>query len=667
MAEKPVLEVVAGAKKPVDNKSADSGKGKKGGGSGGGAGGSSESLQRFGDYLIKKNMFYQVKGGRDGGEVSEFPLCNFIAKIIEEVKAEDGLTEEDFFRIEGRRFDGATLEAVDVPIKTFASSQGNWPIERWGSRALVHPGAAKKDNLRACIQIYSTLRGDIPRRVIYKYTGWKRLDEHWHYLSGGGSISEKGLENTLDVELGAGNIARYRVAEPLKGAKLLEAVESALLILNVCPAKPQIGAALLAAVARAPLGECSEIDFAIWLHGLTGSRKSAVAAIAQAFFGDFTAHSFPSNWSDSVNDAEMKSHQAKDGVFVIDDFKPSVSKSEADKLHAMAERLIRNTGNGAGRGRRGADMQAKAAAFNRSMMLVTAEDLPRGQSLLGRLLVMELGRLDVDNAILSRLQDAARNGLFIGLMASYLQWLAPRMDKFKDILPGRIEEKRNEVIKAGFAGSHPRAPDIYASLAVGALVFMGFLNDIGANTETIAEKLIRGLERGFLEQGEYQDEQDETQRFFRLLQAALSSGDAHIANRIDQGPPQSRPNGWGWNKVKDFEGKDFYKPAGDCIGYWKEPKHNELAEVWLQQEAAFKKVQEFARASGEPFLISASSLWRRMHENGLLLVAEKVPNRDSVKTAVKRTVAGVSMRLMIVSADLIAPAAFAVADTEKPQ
>ncbi len=200
---------------------------------------------------------------------------------------------------------------------------------------------------------------------------------------------------------------------------------------------------MLAAVARAPLGECHPTDFAIWLHGLTGSKKSSVAEIAQAFFGSFADHHFPSNWSDSVNDCEMKSHQAKDGVFTVDDFKPSVSRAETDKLHAMAERLIRNTGNQAGRGRRDSDMRARAAPFSRSMMLITGEDLPRGQSLLGRLLILEMSRPDVDTPLLKHLQNKAKAGTFAGLMSAYLQWLAPRMDKLKKDFGVIVEQYRD--------------------------------------------------------------------------------------------------------------------------------------------------------------------------------------------------------------------------------
>jgi hypothetical protein len=415
--------------------------------------------------LIKNGAFHQskaVKAGPDGSGFVEFALCDFVCSIKEEVTAEDGLNDASFLRIEGRRSDGLPLPTKDVPSKSFYSSQACWPNEAWGTKVMVYPGTAKRDNLRAAVHQFSRLSGDIPCRVVYKFTGWKKIDGEWHYLTGSGAITAAGLIDGVQVDLGSiqSNMSRYQLPEPFDGDDLKQAVADALLLLNVAPNRPHIGATLLAAVARAPLGECQQTDFAIWLHGLTGSRKSALAAIAQAFYGDFTARSFPANWSDSVNDAEAKAHQAKDGVYTIDNFKPSVNRVEAEKQHAMAERIIRGTGNGAGRGRRTANMQAQAAPFNRSMLLVTAEDLPRGVSLLGRLLVLELGQADVDNPTLSKLQHAAQAGRFAGLMSAYLQWLAPRLDRLKAEFPKAVEQLRNAAIRDGFASSHPRAPEI---------------------------------------------------------------------------------------------------------------------------------------------------------------------------------------------------------------
>lgn len=654
-AKPPILEVVKGAKHPKST-------GTKPTGNGGGTGNGSKKAVRFGEYGIESGAFVQFKmmrieGSSDRAENS-FPLCDFTCRVVEEVIADDGLTDTSFLRVEGRRADGVVLPLVDIPAKAFYATQGNFANEYWGTLPFIYPGNAKKDNLRACIQLYSRLDGDIPRRTIYRFTGWKKINDEWQYLTGSGAIADGGLVDGVQVDLGPGNMSRYALPAPLSDDTLKQAVADALLLLEVCPHRQHIGAVLLAAVARAPLGEAHCIDFAIWLHGLTGSRKSAIAAITQAFFGNFTARSFPANWSDSANDAEAKAHQAKDAVYVVDDFKPSVNRTEADKQHSMAERLIRNTGNQAGRGRRNANMQAQATPFNRSMMLITAEDLPRGQSLLGRLLVLELSREDVDNSKLSRLQHSANSGALSGLMSAYLQWLAPRMDQQRKDLPTIVEQLRNGAVRDGLASSHPRAPEIFANLVAGLEPFLMFLEEIGAidgeKSNSLLIEVEQHLQQAFSEQAAYQSEQDEVERFLQLLRACFSSGNAHIASRIDQGPPQSRPFAWGWREAgADLVGDKQYKLMGDCIGWYSPPNDGAPPQVWLEPNSAFKTVNEFAKRQGDAFLMSSGTLWRRMIERGLLLKLEQDAARGKPRPTVKHLVAGRSVRVLVFDADLI--------------
>lgn len=655
--KRPVLELVDSAKKPPAKITPN-----KTGGKGGGSGGSGANKeQRFGDYLVKYGAFYQTKAVRDGPDGSgtvEFPLCDFTCRIVEEITSDDGLVDATFLRIEGRRANGALLPLVDVPAKSFYSSQGNWANEHWGTLPFIYPGAAKKDNLRACIHLFSQLNGDVPRRTVFMFTGWKKINDKWHYLTGSGAITADGLVGGVEVDLGEGHMSRYQLPAPLARESLRQAVSDALALLDICPSKPHIGVALLAAVARAPLGECLPIDFAIWLHGLTGSRKSAIAAIALAFFGNFTARSFPSNWSDTITDFEMKSHQAKDGVYVVDDFKPSVNQKAANEVHEKAERFIRNTGNCAGRGSRKPDRKANAAPYNRSMSLITGEDIPRGQSLLGRLLILELAGTDVDNNILTRLQRAATDGHFTGLMSAYLHWLAPRLDQLKKDFPLNVEICRNAAIRDGLAASHPRAPEIYANLVAGAETFLEFLEAAGAvdneQSNVLLSAIEDGLQQAFSEQGAYQTDQDEVERFLQLLRAALSSGNAHIACRLKLGPPETRPYAWGWRDAgTDLVGDKNYNPMGDCIGYYAAPKDGYQAEIWLQQDTAFKITQQFARNQGDAFLLSPASLWRRMHEKGLIVHTEPDPGRNKPRLAIRRTVAGQSKRVMILAAELI--------------
>ncbi|MEC4747960.1 cell wall-binding protein [Methylomicrobium sp. Wu6] len=644
---KPFLEVVNNPHKPEPKKT----------GNGGGSGKS--ATQRFGDYAIIGGAFYQIKAvraGPDGQGFVEIQLCDFVCKIMEEVTHDDGLQDQAFVRIEGRRMDGLPLPPVDVPSTKFYSTQGNWINEYYGTLAFVYPGPSKRDNLRAAIQLYSALAGDVPRRQVFKFTGWKQIGGGWCYLTGSGAIKAEGLRQDVQVELGQGHISRYTLPPPFAADEVKAAAGLVSALLNICPGKPQVGAALLAAVARAPLGECHPIDFAVFIHGITGAGKSAITAIPLAFFGDFTARSFPANFSDTDTDMEMKAFQVKDGVFVVDDFKPSVSQSEAAKLHARAERFIRNTGNQAGRGRRGSELQSKAAPYNRSMTFITGEDLPKGQSLLGRLLILELTRADVDFSVLTELQQAASLGKLAGLMAAYLQWLAARMDRLKKDFPEKVISLRNLTKQGNYASSHTRAPEIFANLVAGAAQFTEFLESGAAIDREQAAVLLDSVESGlmqaFSEQQAYQTEQDEVERFLALLRALFASGNAHIACRLNQGPPpEGKRHFLGWREANIGIGEKDWRPTGDCVG-WYCNGGDTGPEVWLDQNNAFAAVQKMARDQGETFLMSAPTLWRRMLEKELIIATEKRPN-GTKQTTVKRTISSTKRRVMVLSAKLI--------------
>jgi len=643
---KPVLELVNSPTKPKPPKN--------GGGGSGGEGKSAE--QRFGDYAIIGGAFHQVKAvrtGPDGQGFVEIPLCDFVCKITEEVTHDDGLHDQAFLRVEGRRKDGLALPLVDVPASKFYSTQGNWVNEAYGTLAFVFPGASKRDNLRAAIHLYSTLDGDVPRRHVFKFTGWKQIGGEWQYLTGSGAITSDGLRDDVQVELGQGHMSRYRLPVPFQHEEVKAAAGLVSDLLAICPNKRQIGAALLAAVARAPLGECLPIDFAIFIHGMTGAKKSAITAIPLAFFGDFNARRFPANFTDTDNDIEVKAFQAKDGIFVVDDFKPSVNQSEAAKLYAKAERLIRNTGNQAGRGRRGSELQAKAAPYNRSMTFITGEDLPKGQSLLGRLLILELTRVDVDCEKLTRLQQAAESGRLAGLMAAYLQWLTPRLDSLKQAFPEKVVSLRDFALQGGYAASHPRAPEIFANLVAGAAVFAEFLESVGAIGSEQAAELVESVESGlmqaFSEQADYQADQDETERFMDLLRALFASGNAHIACRLNQGPPPSRPHTWGWREISDPIGGKDYRPMGNCIGWY----DDKAREVWLQQDSTYAEIQRLAKQQGDAVLLSPASLWRRLYEKGYITQTERDPKSSRPRLRVKKIIAGSNQRVMILSADTI--------------
>lgn len=605
--------------------------------------------RRADKYALQNGIVYLLKPSfnRETKTAIEIPIAltvNFCARLTEEILLDDGLEVRANFLVEGRTTSGQALPPVIVPAAGFNGL--GWVTTSWGSRAILAAGPTVKDHFRTALMVLS---GKVPRKTVFTHTGWRRLDGEWLYLTGSGAINAAGLREDIHVDLGHGNVSKFSLPTPPPGRELQSAAGHLLDLLDLSPSRPELGAALFACVVRAVLGEAHPCDFSLFLAGRSGAQKSEAVALAQACFGSgFSARSFPAGWHDTPADLEHKSHQSKDAVFVVDDFAPSVNQSEAARLHTLAERLFRSVGNQSGRGRRNADLTAKPAYSPRALILATGEDLPRGASLLGRLLVIEVRRGEIDLAALSRLQQAAREGTLAAGMAGFVRWLAPRMDELKSTFPRLVRTLRDQTLADGHARSHPRAAEMLASLTAGVSIFLDFAVEARAVIpgEAVAteNRIEAALLSAFLGQAEFQRDSDEVDRFLSLLRACLSSGNGHVADHLNQGPPAIRPHSWGWRD----QGDDALKPMGDVLGWLNAIE----GAAWINPESAFAAVQRMAKVQGEPLLISAPSLWRRLHERGLLGAVEQDSSRAHPRPTIKRAVGGRKVRVLVMAASL---------------
>ena len=464
---------------------------------------------------------------RDGFPVA---LCNFVARIAEEILIDDGETVAMAFILEGQLCTGEPLSPVEV-----SSSQYNgltWITARWGARAIIEAGQQTREYLRVAIQ---KLSGPIPRRTVYGHTGWRRIGGAWFYLHAGGALGADGNRTDIEVNPGAGHMAHYRLPDPPEGTALVRAIRDSLALLDIAPSKPEVGALLLASIYRAPLAEAVTIYHAAWLLGRTGAGKSAASAVALAHFGPgFAAGVYPATWADTPGSLERKAHAAKDALFVPDDFKPRGGRGEIDAMHAKADRLIHDgSGNQSGRGR----MTQKNAYYPRGLVLVTGEDLLRGESARARATVAEIRPdpatrkfLDIDKPTLDALQASARSGRLAGAMAGYLRWLAPQMDRLKGELRDRLDALRDEALAQGIRG-HSRTPATFASWMLGIEAFFRYAAESGAVAEKDAADYLKACRNALYslmeDQDEHQASQDEVSRFLSLLASALASGRCH--------------------------------------------------------------------------------------------------------------------------------------------
>jgi hypothetical protein len=98
----------------------------------------------------------------------------------------------------------------------------------------------------------------------------------------------------------------------------------------------------------------------------------------------------PGSWTSTDNSLEGLLFYGKDALIVVDDFAPRGGPHEVERLHHRADRVLRAQGNNASRDRMRVDGSLRPGKPPRGLVLSTGEDIPKGQSLRARTLVIEI-------------------------------------------------------------------------------------------------------------------------------------------------------------------------------------------------------------------------------------------------------------------------------------
>jgi hypothetical protein len=560
-------------------------------------------------YFEQHGCIHRNVQTREGPPVP-VALCNFSARIVEEVIYDDGAEQTRYLAVRGTLADGTPLPVSEIPAADFASM--NWTLSAWGTRAVVYAGMGMKDHLRVALQLLS---GEVPRRTVFRHLGWRQIGDVWFYLHAGGAIGPDGFLDAIPVSLPE-PLAGFRLPAPPKGTELINAVRASLGFLRLGP--DRLTFPLLAAAYRAVLGDT---DFGIHLSGPTGCYKSEAAALLQQHFGaGMDRLHLPGNWASTGNALEGLAFAAKDSLMVVDDFSPQGSAADVQRYHREADRLFRGQGNRSGRLRMRADATLRPAKAPRGLVLSTGEDVPRGQSVRARLPVFEISPGDfgpqppTPNPTLTILQRDAGAGLYEAAMAGFVHWLAPQYDEVHGRLRVEMAELRD---KARGDGQHARTPGIVADLALGLRYLLDFARSAGAVSETeridVWERGWRALAEAAAAQVAHVAAAEPAMQFLRLLSAALASGRAHVAD--PDGLIPKEPERWGWRLQGIGGGEnahDEWRPQGHLIG-WTDGEN-----LYLEPEAAYAEAQRLAVEQGESLPVTQQTLRRRLKEKALL-------------------------------------------------
>lgn len=429
-----------------------------------------------------------------------------------------------------------------------------------------------------CAEAVQFLSGEVPTRRIFCHTGWARIDGRWVFLSGGGAIGADRIEVDLPTEL-------QRYALPNRAENPGEAMGISIRLLEAAPLA--VTAPLFAGIFRAPLASIYPLDVSLFLHGPTGALKSSLAALFLAHFGDFSRTTLPGAWSSTANALEHRAFVLKDVVFVVDDFAPS--PLDARDLESRAARLLRAQGNLAGRGRLRSDLSEHLTHPPRGLILATGEQVPTGQSILARTLMVPLEPDAVNLTMLTELQKLAPR--LPHAMSGFIDWLAPQIDRLPKLLAEIFSGARS---RAHQQGNHLRVPEALVHLWLGLHAGLQFSEEIGATSHSRAEELREQCWAALLELGSEQTRVIEgdrpTRRFLEVLTTLLSQGKASVLPRGESHDEESHTDFLGW-----YDDDSLY----------------------LIPNAAFQSVTRFCRQSEDPFCVRRERLFRDLRREGL--------------------------------------------------
>jgi hypothetical protein len=543
---------------------------------------------------------------QDSGRTRTTPIANFNARIVRDLILDDGEEQQRRFSVEaelnGRR--------IVFSVSAIEFSRMGWVLRKLGPQAIIYPG--QQQHARAAIQ---WLSGEIQQEHIFSHLGWRKHGRHWVYLHAAGALGAGGTLS--DVEVRAPDVlGSYQVRSLKDPQETIQAVRASLGFLRVAP--DRISFPLLASVYRAPFGE---VDFSVFLAGKTGVFKTTLAAICQQHFGaTMDAGHLPSNFASTANAIEGLAFFAKDALLVVDDFAPSGRQGDGE-LHRVAERLFRATGNRQGRSRSIGNGRVSSGRPPRALVLATGEEVPLGQSIRARLLVVDVRSGEVDRVRLTECQRSGQHGRLAESMGSFLGWLAARYEELQRRRRARMVEIRCQ----GYGGTvHARLPAALAELQSAWELFLEFALEVGAITSAEAQELETRSRQALRElgtlQATYQYTSDPVLRFVALLRTALRCGRAHAADRSGRAPHEATL--WGWLRKRAG-----WAPRGVRIGWVSG------TDLFLEPGASYRVAQELA---GSDRLMGEQTLRRRLHERGLLAGVDE--GRQMVQ--VRRTLEG---------------------------
>lgn len=519
-------------------------------------------------YYHKAKPIY-ARGQRIGVDWIPTQITNFAAELSREVVEIDGDEHRAIYHLVGRSPDRNWV--AEITAQEFRDERQCRAIigERAGARAIIYVPR----HLPLAIQ---SLSNGFATEVRYLSTGWQMVNGVLTFLTPG---AYPGL---CDVEA---ECRRYHVAAGDLQAGLRALLDGLLEAFEHKVTYPAVAHAFLAPLYR---WVTSAKRYALHLVGETGSLKTSYACALLALFGPEFANEEPTEkWGSTWKKIEVLGHQAKDVLFLVDDYKPRIVRS------ADITNIIQNYSESRGRGRLNRDATIQATKWIRGALITTGEDIPENEaSVISRMLILRLTRPVGTNEALALAQREAHH--LNAVMSAYTSWLAQTMPGTEGQVEIWLTEQRDRFI--GLCPTGTTNPGRLASnVAQNRLAFwtMGrWLVSVGAWAEAELEARMAEYDEHAQtlvgEMAERIAKEKASSSYLTAIRALVDSGEMALLDRDREG------------SVQPFLG-------------WRDSEW-----VYLLPDVAYQAAEKWFRAMGGSLGFSRRAVEDQLLDDGLL-------------------------------------------------
>jgi hypothetical protein len=561
-------------------------------------------------YKIKNHCLY-LEGAKGKKGKKDKYLANYHFIVHGELKLDNGRDTEYKIKLQPV-CEGKPLEAKCVSSREFKTP--NFVVDNWGFKL-----SAATENLapiRKCIERQAQ---KAKTEVTCTHTGWRKEGGIWVYNHANGAI---GTTDDICVDLGNERLNRYSFP---KDSRFDEEIVKEF-IDEWFRLPPHVSYSLIGFSFLTPLMEfLRQADiapgFIPYLVGTTGCGKSTIAALALSFFGKFDSRNLPASFRDTANSIGKVLFSIKDAPCCIDDYHPTGGNQEAGSMQKTAQAVVRDVGNGTGRGRMDRSLNLQKTFVPRGTCLMTGEDIPQiGESGLARLLFIEIQKDEVSLAVLNSLREKweSQNAF----MMRYIESCIPQVEMLPERLHYLFTSFRDKIYAETTSEHHGRTIETAAYIETGCTMFFEFLEQCGIVDKAKLEEIKGGLPSALTAlmeaQARYLRADKPTTVFIRVLREMCQAREAWIQkvwmkkDEIDEG--DILESSIDVRNKKPLVGFRFSKKNKD--GWPEEYFH-------LLPDAAYREVFQFCQKQGIRFPVSQNTLWKQMAQERLIIPGEK--------------------------------------------